>query len=248
MAHIPASSRRTLKPIILWGLAGLALAAALWTPATTRQGVDFELRTVRQPLFLKAMDFVDRHFHYRTLAREITQGASTDEERVRRIFEWTHEHIRPVPGNLPIVDDHIWHIIIRGYGTEDQANDVFATLCVYAGVPAFWTWLPGPGVELGLVLSFVTLDGRQIPLDPYHGRIFTKLDGSLADREDLIRDPSLMEQGFAPLIVHGVPYGGYAASLRHIHQPQPPRAQLQMPLYRLWYEVSRRCGIWSFSA
>ena len=127
------------------------MVALLWWPATTRQGIDFRQRTILQPLYLKAMDFISRDGHYRLLAREIVQGAATDEARALQIYAWTRDHIRPVPPGLPVVDDHIWHIIIRGYGTDDQVNDVFTTLCAYAGLSAFWDWLSTPEQKVGLV-------------------------------------------------------------------------------------------------
>ena len=54
------------------------------------------------------------------------------------IFIWTCENIRKQPDGLPVIDDHVWHIIIRGYGEPDQSSDVFTTLCNYAGIRAFY--------------------------------------------------------------------------------------------------------------
>lgn len=230
----------------------MVLAAGLWAaahvPSTIRQGVNFQQHTITEPLFLKALDFIDRHQHYRLLARDITQGAGNDEERMLRLFQWAHEHIRPVPHGLPIMDDHIWHIIIRGYGTADQVNDVFTTLCVYAGLPAFWQWVSVGGRATQFAVSLVKLKGQWVVVDPFHQRLFRRPDGALASIEDLQADPGLASRGLEPLLVHGVPYERYFAALGPIREPRVLRAKLQVPLYRLWYEVSRRCGIGGFGA
>ena len=115
-------------------VAGLGFAAL---PATTRQGLNFEVSARRTPLYIKAMEFLVRDHEYRRLADEITAGATTDEQRALALFGWTRTHIRPRPGGWPVVDDHILNIIIRGYGEDDQMADVFTTLTTYAGVPAF---------------------------------------------------------------------------------------------------------------
>lgn len=215
------------------------MVALLWWPATTRQGVDFQQRTILQPLYLKAMDFIGRDGHYRLLAREIVQGATTDEARALQIYAWTRDHVRPVPPGLPVVDDHIWHIIIRGYGTDDQANDVFTTLCAYAGLSAFWDWLSTPERKVGLVVSFVKLEGRWVVFDPYHGRLWKAPDGRLADADALRRHPEWTEQGYAPLMVRGVPYRVYFEHLGEVQEPHPSRPSLQKPLFRLGYEIQR---------
>lgn len=223
-----------------------ALAAGIWVvdhvPSTIRQGINFQQHTITEPLFLKALDFIDRHHHYRLLARDITQGARSDEERMLRLFQWTHEHIRPVPESLPIVDDHIWHIIVRGYGTNDQVNDVFTTLCVYAGLPAFWQWLSAGSPAQKFAVSFVKLQNRWVVVDPSHQRVFRRPDGTWAGPEDLRADPALVSRGTKPLLVYGVPYERYFAGFPTVQEPRALRAKLQMPLYRLWYEVNRRTG------
>ena len=105
------------------------------------QGVDGHQREIKMPLYAKGIQFLARHYEYARLAREITKNAKTDKEKVLRIFDWTHENIKRVSRGMPVVDDHVLNIIIRGYGTNDQFQDVFTTLCAYNGIPAFWDWV-----------------------------------------------------------------------------------------------------------
>jgi hypothetical protein len=39
---------------------------------------------------------------------------------------------------LRVIDDHQLNIIIRGYGVNDQVEDLFTLLCTYAGFEAFY--------------------------------------------------------------------------------------------------------------
>ena len=139
----------------------LLLGLLMW-PATTRQGVNCKVTEKRIPVAIKAMDFLVRDYEYRHLAAEITRGIPTEEAKAEALFQWTREHIRPIPPEWPLVDDHIGHIIIRGYGAEDQMADVFCTLATYAGIPSFWKVLHAPDAQddRHYVISFVRIQGR----------------------------------------------------------------------------------------
>lgn len=209
-----AWSRRWL----LIGLVGLAGWALLLMPAPTRQGVDFTVSVHRLPLYLKALGFVDRHYQYHHLARQITAGVSSDRDRALAVFTWTRQHIHPTPPELPVIDDHIWHIIIRGYGEDDQMADVFTTLATYAGVPAFWDV-----VEVKhrgrLVLSFAQIDTRWVVFDVAHGTVFADAEGRFFEVEELLAHPE------------------------SFHVPAMLRARKQMPLPRLVFEIKRACRL-----
>jgi len=216
-----------------WLIAGAVLAAAgglLLTPVTTRQGVDFTVSIHQLPLYLKALGFVDRHYQYRHLARQITSGLSSDRERVLRLFEWTRQRIRPTPPGFPIVDDHILHIIIRGYGEADQAADVFTTIATYAGIPAFWEVVELPARPGKLVLSFAKVEGRWAMFDVVGGVAFADPQGRLLDAQELLTHPEAL----------GAPYREYIEHLQRLEIPAVLRAQKQMPWPRFVYEVKRR--------
>jgi hypothetical protein len=162
-------------------LAGLLLNLKV----TSRQGVNCEVRTVRQPLYIKIMDFYLRHYHYQETAKEITKGVSSPQEKVFRIFRWVHENIRPVPEGFPVIDDHAWHIIIRGCGTNDQASDVFSTLCNYSGQPATFSFLRNNNRTVQITLSYVRLDNAWRVFDPCRGVYFQNRAGGLASIPEL---------------------------------------------------------------
>ena len=112
---------RLLLKLASLGIMLLLAGFLLTREVTTRQGIDYRIYTLRIPLYLKLVDFFDRHLNYQVLVKKIVQDTTEDEAKVARLFQWTHEHIRPAPAGLPIVDDHVWHIIIRGYETAGKS-------------------------------------------------------------------------------------------------------------------------------
>ena len=90
------------------------------------------------------------------------------------IYNWTVANIKRPPKDFPIVDDHIWDIIVRRYGGNDQIADVFTTLVSYAGYEAFWEKLKPAGAERALVLSFVRIGKEWKAFDLYYNRYFLR--------------------------------------------------------------------------
>ena len=229
-------ARMRPRRAIRWVAIGAISLGALWqvatVPSTARQGVNFQVSTSTLPLYVKAIDFLHRHEHYRLLANEITRGCHSGQERVLAVFAWTRGNIRRTPKGWPIVDDHVWNIMIRGHGLGDQMADVFTTLATYAGLPAFWR----PGV---VTLSFVQVEGRWTMFDVANGLIFTDARGQLADVNELLRDPKLIQMTSGSLAVGDRPYEQYVARLRPFHVPAVLRARQQMPLPRLFFEAKR---------
>ncbi|MBI4322995.1 MAG: transglutaminase domain-containing protein [Candidatus Omnitrophica bacterium] len=236
-------SRRSWRsPAWRWGALGVGGAlgwSLLMMPMTTRQGVDFAVSEHRIPLYLKGLSFLDRHYQSRDLARQVTSGVSSDRDRVLTIFAWTRRSIRPTPPQLPVVDDHIWHIIVRGYGEDDQMADVFTTLATYAGVPAFWD-VAKIEDQGRLVLSFAKVDDRWAMFDVAHGLVFADAGGRFFEVQELLARPELVDAVAGALATSGIPYRTYLAQLGSFQVPAMLRAHKQMPLRRLGYEAKLR--------
>ena len=211
---------------------------------TTQQGLNFEVSTHRLPLYLKAFQFIDRSVQYSQISEEVTRDAVSDTDRVLKIFEWTERRIMDTPEGWPVVDDHILHIIIRGHGVTDQQADVFATLATYSGVPTFWAKVraaepSGPGI----ILSFALVDGQWRVFDMFNKVIFRLRAGELATMDDLAGHPELVPAHVRGLDVDGVMYADIVTGATMPTIPSPLRAELQMPLARLWYEMKRLVGL-----
>jgi hypothetical protein len=232
-----ARGRGRLRRALLTAAAIAVMTTVAVMPVTTRQGVNFDVTEHRLPLYLKSLEFVERSGQYAQIAGEVTAGASSEAERVERLFAWTRRHVRQTPDGWPIVDDHILNIIIRGHGMNDQQADVFTTLCSYAGVPAFWTRVPPVPSGPHLLLSFARVDGRWRVFDVANGVVFRTRGGQLAALAEVAADPRLIPAPARALTLDGIPYSDLMARAAMPSVPHPLRAELQMPLPRLWHEL-----------
>lgn len=219
--------------------------AALTATVTTRQGVNFRLTVRSIPLHVKAIDFLHRHYQYTLLAEEIAAGKTSDTDRVLAIFDWTRKNIRRLPDGWSVVDDHILNIIIRGYGTNDQVADVFATLSTYAGVPSFWKKVRASN-GAALIFTFAQVNGKWVPFDAWNGVMFRNERGELADIDELIAHPSLIDTALAGAAVTGaIDYHALVAreTMIPLAVPRTLRSELQQPWPRVRYEVRRFAGL-----
>ncbi len=235
--------RKNIRKYIASFIIVLCITALLFLPATTKQGIGGEIRIIRLPLIIKLTEFVNRNYHYGRLAREIVFDSDTDREKVLAIFNWVVQNINtdfPRRGNWHIVDDHILHIIIRRYGTADQVADVFATLCVYAGIPAFWDKIKREKYEdRSIILSFVRLDGTWRAFDIYNRIYFKNEDGEIADLKEILERKKVVTNNGEKLENCKIDYPYYLSNLKSVKMKVVLRAKRQMPIGRILYEIKR---------
>lgn len=200
---------------------------------TTLQGVNYKVHAVKLPLYLKLLDFFDRHYNYALVVRKITSGSVSDEDKVLEILEWMHKHIRENPKELPVIDDHVWHIIVRGYGVEGQFQDVFSTLCNYANMRSFSCEVYSEKDWSRKPFSFVRLGDRWSLFDAYNGVYFINKKGRIAAiselSEDGCRAVSIVKRDI------NVYYGDYFKNLGSINFNgwRLSRQAIQSPVRRL---------------
>jgi hypothetical protein len=223
----------------------MVVAAMLALPATTRQGVDYTVTTYRIPTYVKAIDFLHRHHQYQLLVSRICAGETSDRQCLLALLDWTHANIRPAPTDWPIVDDHPLHIVIRGYGADDQMADVFTTLATYAGIPSFFKFLLDPSTGRRLVLTFAHIGTAWAVLDVEKHVAFRRHDGGLASVDDLVMDPRLVDSQTEDVRGSDVRYSTFVSRgmLLPFTVPDPLHGELQQPLPRLRYEARRVLGL-----
>jgi hypothetical protein len=211
-------------------------------PTSIVQGVNGVSRELRMPLYAKWVEFLARHYEYRRIAAEITGNAKTDTEKAVRIAEWTHDTIKAIPPGMPLVDDHIYHIIVRGYGNDEQVQDVFTTLCVYAGIPAYWVRVSHDNGKGRVVISLVRIGGKWTILDPYTATYYRMPDGSLASVDDILAGRA-MHHGLPAVSYQGVPFSALEAGIRRaLKSGGTLRAEKQMPAKRMIFEMTSLLG------
>lgn len=204
---------------------------------STYQGVNYKVRKISIPLYLKIFDFFHRHYHYEQLSKEITKGALTDEEMVLKIFEWTRLNIKDNPAELPVIDDHVWHIIIRGYGVSDQISDVFTTLCNYAGFKSFFHVVSSDGEKKIIVISFVVINNKLVAFDPYRSIYFRDKNGDLAyiKNGSFAYAKKITPSGQSP----DFDYGPYLKNIGKVVYGGLNRSDIQTPINRLRFKLSQ---------
>lgn len=227
--------RKAIKFLILFLLIA-GVTVLLNTEVTYQQGVNFEVSSVKIPLYLKILGFFDRHYNYKNLVSKIIKESDNPEERVMKLFNWTYNNIRRVPKGYPVIDDHVWHIIVRGYGTDDQSADVFTTLCNYAGVDAFFDFMYARGDPKVMPFSFVRLDKKWKLFDVYNGVYFVNKSGDLASMDE-IQKGEWKVSGISEKESRDVFYAGFVERLPSLTNIGLKRANIQSPLKRLLFEV-----------
>ena len=230
--------KKLLVVFLLFIVVLVSIPAILNIDVTTKQGIDYQWHTTKIPLYLKVLDFMDRHYNYQQLVERIIDDEDNEQERIVRIFEWTHKNIRKAPKGFPIIDDHVWHIIVRGYGVSDQSSDVFTTLCNYAEIDAFFDLVHAKDHSSKLILSFVKLNNEWIPFDPYHGVYFMNNEGDFASIEEINKGRYSVEcLGSAD--AHYPDYAKYLVDLPYIDKVRLNRSNTQSPLNRLLFAIKQ---------
>ena len=228
------------RKVIKFSIITLLIIAILNIPVKTRQGFNYDINIFELPLYIKLSEFIDRDYHYRTLVNKIISGARAEEEKALAIFNWVTENIRAVPDGFDVIDDHVLNIIIRRYGTADQMCDVFTTLCVYSGIPAF-RGIAGPDYnDMKISIAYVMLDRKWRVFDVYRKLFFRNRDGDIASVNDIISDIDIVrEKG---TLVKDVPYADFYSTLTPINKDFVSKEEKQAPLSRAIYEISRLFG------
>ena len=233
--------KRTYK-ILIAVTAAVLLLVMMNTSVTIKQGVNYKVGLVRMPLYLKVLDFFDRHFNYKNLVTKIVKAGDSDSERALKILEWVAANIKRVPEGMPVMDDHVWYTIVRGYGVNDQFSDVFTTLCNYAGLKAFYDDVPGKDGAGSIYLSFVKIDNVWTAIDPYNSVYFEDRFGKLAGI-DALKKGDYIKRSLGKDTAAGPDYKKYFGNLKDIKNVKLTRSSIQSPLNRFVFEIRKQLNL-----
>jgi hypothetical protein len=229
--------KRYLIPTIVL-LLFLCSIALLNKKVTMRQGVDGKLSIITLPLYLKVLNFCDRHYNYKWLAKQITGHLDTREDKILRLFHWTYETIKPQPESLPSMDSHVWDVYVRRYGGSANFHDLFSTLCNYIGADAFFTTLDSKDTGSDLDLSFVRIKRGWVMFDPYNGIYFRNHTGDLTTINEINeQDWDIVK--LAQTDISEAYYKQYFENLPNIEKigSRLLRANTQSPINRLRFQL-----------
>jgi hypothetical protein len=233
-----------IKAVALSVIAATAISLALNTEVSIHYGINGRYSVIKMPLYVKWTQFLARHYEYARLAREITSGKKGDEEKTLAILEWTRDNLKDIPPGMPVCDDHILNIIIRGYAVPEQFQEVFTTLCSYSGVQAFYEKVYDCEHRKKYIISYVKIAGKWRPFDAHTGIYFKNHMNHIASVEDIASDRSLIDKaGIDNIFIEGIPYKEFFLNLKPVTGPMTLRAQKQMPFHRILYEMRKALKI-----
>ena len=213
-----------------------ALVAVAFWPTTRLTGVNHVVSRSSVPLWKKAAEFIERDDHLRTAAHLALAHVSGDEQKAFAALQWTRAGITLAPPDRPIIDDHIWNVIERGYGQADQLADVFTTLLTYEGVPSYWREIGRS--PMTVPLSYVWIGERWRVFDVARGIAFRTASETLATPTDIAADSGIVRRAAQEAAAADV--DSYVARFDGYQPPDRPdilRAELQMPRRRLIFEL-----------
>ncbi len=224
--------------VVLWGVGQIRVVTSI--------GVNYVVAQKEITLQEKVLQFLVRHFAIKRLVGDITEAKVTDREKAVALQTWVVQKVLPWEKvqALPVIDDHPYSIIVRGYGTGEQRADLLAILCGYAGIPAALYRLRHADSGRSIVLAVVRLGDDFYLFDPARDNLFYAEEGRLATLADLRRNSVFVARARNQPAIHGIPYRDYFSGLHPVRQFQRyQRADLQRPFSRLFYEMSRLLGL-----
>lgn len=215
-----------------------SLISVLNIKVSSKFGKDYQVSTLKIPLYLKVLSFYNRHFNYKWLAKEITGHLKTKEEKIFQLFQWTHETIIPQPEQLPVMDDHVWNVYIRGYGVSDNYHDLFSTLCNYVGVDSFFKSLSNMKNSLSNNFTFTKTARGWVVFDPRNGVYFNNKSGNFATISDIrMQNWEIMYLGNTKIPKSF--YQPFMENLPTIRDIGLGRANTQSPINRLKLQLTK---------
>ena len=232
----PSFRKGTWAAAIVVISVALLIVVALW-PVETRFGRDFQWSTREIRLYEKAIDFVSRHRQTHRLVDDLVGDQAPGKEALLTIFEWVGENVRPTPAGFPVIDDHPWHIIIRGYGETDQRTEAFALLASYAGMPTSATTIFDPAGDGGFLVAIVRVEDDLYVFDIANQVLFLERSGGLATVDRIVEDPATIHLRGPSGGIDAAPYEPFFSSLDGV-RPDFSRMEMQKPIKRFVSELS----------
>ena len=145
-------------------------------------GINFKVTEYQIPIYLKILDFYNRHYNYKYLVKNINKNINNEKDIILNTTKWIKNNIKKIPKGVDIVDSHTLTIIERRLGTHDQFSDLLSVLLVYANIDSFFI------TKLNKIfhpLTFFKFNDYWSIIDPYYGVFFTNNKRLFASIEDI---------------------------------------------------------------
>lgn len=136
--------------------------------------------------------FLYKEISYQYIADRLTKDAKTEEEKVLKIFDYIHENLNAMGGE--VIDKDTWNDLFRGIAWCDQQSWALATLLSKENISGRIVMLRNKEMVSTHTIAEVFLKDRWIALDPLYGLVFRKDNGSLATLEEISQNPEIIAQ------------------------------------------------------
>ncbi|MBV9582066.1 MAG: tetratricopeptide repeat protein [Chloroflexi bacterium] len=132
-----------------------------------------------------------RDLVYAVVARRVTRGAPDQQTALEQLNRFVYLNVRE-PQPLPLVDDSAADVLIRGFGSCDQAAWALTELAGEIGVPGRLLFLQDSNGTSPSSEAELYFDNEWRVFDPFYGWIPRLADGQVATAQDVANDPSLV--------------------------------------------------------
>jgi len=129
---------------------------------------------------------------YEALARRVTRGCRTEQEKALSIVGAVHSHLIPPRAGTPGAD-YAPAILIRGYGYCDHQANVVVVLARHVGIRGRVLHLRGYDSQSHHSVCELYIGGKYRVLDPMTGYIFFTPSGEIATFDDLAHRPETLD-------------------------------------------------------
>ncbi len=204
---------------------------------TTSIGVNYKVSRIELPLYLKLINFYDRHLNLQWLANRITKNEKTKKDKVLKLLEWTYTTIVRQPKSLPVMDGHVLNVYIRRYGVSDNFHDLFSTLNNYIGVDSYFSTIYINNNTDRMNFTYIHSKLGWVIFDPYNGVYFKSLTGDKWATISEIKAGKWQLEKLPESNITKADYEPFISSLPDIKKITLKRASLQSPWNRFSYQV-----------
>lgn len=157
-----------------------------------RISINYEVSEYKIPIYLKLLDFMNRHYNYKHLAKNINNKNSTDKDKIINSTNWVIANIEKINlnQNIDIVDHHPITIVERRLGIDEQFSDILSVLLVYSNIDSFFKIIKLDNVDSYYPLTFFKIYNYWSIVDPQNGIFF------LDENNNFINIDNLKKQKF----------------------------------------------------
>ena len=154
--------------------------------------INYEVSVYKIPIYLKLLDFMNRHYNYKHLADNINNQNSTDKNKVINTTNWVISNIKKINLNqdIDIVDHHPITIVERRLGIDEQFSDILSVLLVYSNIDSFFKLIKLDNFDTYHPLTFFKINNYWSIVDPLNGIFF------LDEKNNFINIDNLKNQKF----------------------------------------------------